>query len=467
MPTVYPYIEGLTAKTRFENSSGLALSGGKVYFYEAGTSTPKNTYSDSAGSSANANPVILDSRGEADIYLLGDAAYKITVTDSSDVQIYTRDNVWAQVSLGQLSSLIRSLIDDSDEVTALDTLKTRRRNLLANGDFNIWHRNTTWTGITATTQRTANMTRFRCAGASVWRVDRSTEVPTVAQARRKMNYSWRLRCTTADASIAATDLAVMEIPVLGFDYAKIYQQKQCLAFWIRSDKTGTYVATVRNGTDRSYVQTFTISTANTWEEKTIQISTAPTDGGTWNFTTGAGVYVTIAFMAGTNFHGTSGQWNTSDVYGVTGMVNAASDTNTDIYITDVRLAPGLDATYLDEWTEAEQETYCQRLFCKSYNRATFAGAATDTQLSSFQAINANEAIGQGSDFPVRMISAPTVTIYDIAGTVGQATIAESGANVASVTVDRVTERGIGRLQSTGGWADNNTLVCAWVADAEL
>lgn len=77
-------------KSQWFNSSGAPLSGGKVYTYIAGTSTAKNTYSDHLGTTPNANPVILDSRGEATIYW--DGSYKVIVKDSNDVTIYTLDN---------------------------------------------------------------------------------------------------------------------------------------------------------------------------------------------------------------------------------------------------------------------------------------------------------------------------------------------------------------------------------------
>ena len=70
--------------------NGVNLAGGKVYFYEAGTSTPKDTYSDAALTSANTNPVVLDNRGEADIYL--DGEYKIILKTAADVEIWTEDN---------------------------------------------------------------------------------------------------------------------------------------------------------------------------------------------------------------------------------------------------------------------------------------------------------------------------------------------------------------------------------------
>ena len=78
---------------RIVDADGIALEGGKVYTYAAGTSTPKDSYTDSTLGSANTNPVILDVRGEADIWLSG--AYKIIVTDSLDVLLpdHTIDNV--------------------------------------------------------------------------------------------------------------------------------------------------------------------------------------------------------------------------------------------------------------------------------------------------------------------------------------------------------------------------------------
>lgn len=67
--------------------NGVNLSGGKVNFYVVGTSTRKDTYSDKSLSILNTNPVILDSRGEADIYL--DGSYKIVLTDENDVEIWS------------------------------------------------------------------------------------------------------------------------------------------------------------------------------------------------------------------------------------------------------------------------------------------------------------------------------------------------------------------------------------------
>ena len=78
-------------KFRAFDSNGDPLAGGKVNTYEPGTLTPKASYTTQAGDVANANPVILDSEGEANIWLTG--PYRIILDDSNDVQQWDIDNL--------------------------------------------------------------------------------------------------------------------------------------------------------------------------------------------------------------------------------------------------------------------------------------------------------------------------------------------------------------------------------------
>lgn len=82
-----------SAKQQFFTAAGVPLVGGKLYTYAAGTSTPLATYVDSAGVTANTNPVIMDSRGEANIWLLPGLAYKFVLKDPDDTTIWTVDNI--------------------------------------------------------------------------------------------------------------------------------------------------------------------------------------------------------------------------------------------------------------------------------------------------------------------------------------------------------------------------------------
>jgi hypothetical protein len=92
-------------KQQFVDANGVPLSGGKVYSYAAGTTTPLVTYTNESGTIPNTNPVILDSRGEASIWL-GVASYKLKLTTATDVEIWTVDNI--------ISSSVQALADLSE-----------------------------------------------------------------------------------------------------------------------------------------------------------------------------------------------------------------------------------------------------------------------------------------------------------------------------------------------------------------
>lgn len=79
-------------RVRFLDANGAPLSGGKLYTYLTGTSTPKATYSDSGGT-LNANPVILDAEGYTDVWLDNDADYRFRLENSAGVLQWQRDNI--------------------------------------------------------------------------------------------------------------------------------------------------------------------------------------------------------------------------------------------------------------------------------------------------------------------------------------------------------------------------------------
>ena len=105
---------GPAPKAQFFTADGQPLVGGKVYTYAAGTTTPLATYTDASGASANANPIILDGRGECNIWFSPASSYKIKLTDSNNVEIYVVDNITSSgyVSGGTIvnSSIVNSAI---------------------------------------------------------------------------------------------------------------------------------------------------------------------------------------------------------------------------------------------------------------------------------------------------------------------------------------------------------------------
>ena len=83
-----------TAKAQFIDAAGIPLAGGFLYTYAAGTTTPQATYTDSTSATANSNPIVLDSRGEANIWLAS-STYKFKLTDANGTEIWTVDNIAA------------------------------------------------------------------------------------------------------------------------------------------------------------------------------------------------------------------------------------------------------------------------------------------------------------------------------------------------------------------------------------
>jgi hypothetical protein len=128
-----------TPKQQFLDANGNPLAGGKVYTYAAGTTTPLVTYTDEGGTTPNSNPVILDSRGEAAIWL-GVASYKLKLTTSTDVEIWTVDNiisanseVLADLAASGGSALVGFLQSGTGAVAT--TVQTKLRETVSVKDF--------------------------------------------------------------------------------------------------------------------------------------------------------------------------------------------------------------------------------------------------------------------------------------------------------------------------------------------
>lgn len=126
-------------KIQFFDANGNPLAGGKLYSYDAGTTTPRPTYTNYGGATPNANPVILDSRGEANVWL-DNSLYKLKLTSATDVEIWTVDNVGGpdQATLAQLaasggSALVGFIQAGTGAVTR--TAQAKMRDVLNVKDF--------------------------------------------------------------------------------------------------------------------------------------------------------------------------------------------------------------------------------------------------------------------------------------------------------------------------------------------
>lgn len=103
---MYPLLTNINSQ--FIDSCGKPLSGGKVYTYEANTTTPKLTYADTNGQSPNTNPIILDESGRANIYM-ADGAYRIRVLDKKDALVADTPKISRYVTNTELETFIQNI----------------------------------------------------------------------------------------------------------------------------------------------------------------------------------------------------------------------------------------------------------------------------------------------------------------------------------------------------------------------
>jgi len=156
-----------------------------------------------------------------------------------------------------------------------------------------------------------------------------------------------------------------------------------LSFWVRSSLTGTFGGSLRNGdADRSYPFTYSISSANTWEFKTVSI--VGDTAGTWATTNGVGIIVAWGLGNGSNFTGTAGAWAAANYQNATGATSVVGTNGATFYITGVQLEKGSTATSFDYRPYGTEEALCQRYyrFANCANRDNGASASTKAYANS-------------------------------------------------------------------------------------
>ena len=152
-----------------------------------------------------------------------------------------------------------------------------------------------------------------------------------------------------------------------------------LSFWVRSSLTGTFGGALANylsgTTNRSYPFSYTISAANTWEQKTITI--AGDTSGTWTgATSDGGIVVRFGVGSGSTYSGTAGAWATGNLVQPTSTVSVVGTNAATFYITGVQLEKGSVATSFDYRPYGTELKLCQRYFQFAGFGLTGSGATT-------------------------------------------------------------------------------------------
>ena len=258
-------------------------------------------------------------------------------------------------------------------------------------------------------------------------------VQQVSDAPAGFTKSLKVTVTTAQTGTlnAATLQAIEGFNIADFAWGTASAKTITLSFWVKSSVTGTLGGAIQNSaSNRSYPFTYTINSANTWEQKSITI--AGDTSGTWSTDTSAGLW--LRFTHGTSTTGTADAWAGADYRGPTGATWVIQTLNATWQVTGVQLEKGSTATSFDYRPYTTELQLCQRYYLKSFEptvvpaNGNVGGGVYTTAIA--YATTAAYVSGVYT-FPVQMRAIPTLAFYGIQGAINLWDIYKSGAWAAS------------------------------------
>jgi hypothetical protein len=180
-----------------------------------------------------------------------------------------------------------------------------------------------------------------------------------------------------------------------------------LSFWVRSSLTGTFGGCFANSAfNRTYPFSYTISAANTWEQKSVTVAGDTT--GTWLTTNGQGIAVVFSLGTGTTLSGPANAWAATNYYSATGATSVVGTNGATFYLTGCQLEVGSTATSFDYRSIGTEDYLCKRY----YQLQT---------VSTYGCIDGTSTVFNGTWIPKR--ATPTVAFTS------NFTVAGSGASV--------------------------------------
>ena len=346
-------------------------------------------------------------------------------TFSNDVNL----DSGATLTLNSTVSIDEILDEDdmaSDSNTAVPTQQSVKayvdgkngagiNNIFIAGDFdtNPWQRGTNFPAAVAGAYH-ADRWRTSYTTSAVVTMAKVADAPTVAEADYFTQNCLGMEVTTADTTIAATDIFYHLQLVEGYNFLPIAQRESTISFWVKATVTGVYCFVCHNSAaDMSFIAEYTINSANTWEYKTVTVPASPS-AGTWNYTNGTGITCQFIMAGGSNFYGVTG-WQAGGLYCTANQVNALATVGNIWRLALVKWEVGAVATPFVGRTIQEELLLCQRYYWKTFPQ----GVAPVQNVG-----NANGAIGYRVQVtgvanagvlvrpPVIMRATPTVTGYN-------------------------------------------------------
>ena len=270
------------------------------------------------------------------------------------------------------------------------------RNRVINGDMRIDQRNA---GASVTpTSSSYTLDRYYCFmdAASKYSVQQSSTAP--AGFTNSMLFTSTSAYIVGSGEVFGFAQFIEGFNVADLGWGTADAKTVTLSFWVRSSLTGTFGGTFQNSANnRSYPFTYTISSANTWEQKSVTIAGDTT--GTWLTNNGKGITLRFSLGASSTASGTAGSWAAANYYSATGATSVVGTSGATFYITGVQLEVGSVATSFERRSYGQELQLAQRYYYKSiFTSAWFNDC--------YQA--GTSYSGQTIPFPTTMRSYPTI-----------------------------------------------------------
>ena len=289
------------------------------------------------------------------------------------------------------------LADDAVTNAKLSFNANQYRNIIINGDMSIAQRGTSATSIDSSNDGYLTMDRWihiQQADDSNTGKTSMTQSTTVPSGQGFAN-SLKIDCTTAQTSISGTNSRV--VVSQRFEGQMLQYLKKgtssaeslTCSFWVRSNKTGTYICALRDkDNSRDIAKSYTISSADTWEKKTITYEGDTT--GAFDNDNARSLDIIWGLAAGSDYSSgtlqtTWGAANNANV--LVGQVNLMDSTSNEWYITGVQLEVGTAASDFEFLPVDANLLRCQRYLQK------FEKESSNTVLTVLQAYGSDTAIG--------------------------------------------------------------------------
>lgn len=356
------------------------------------------------------NKTLIIDGGSADVFQSASGTARQIKMDASGATNSTASTIVAV----QTTNRSLTLPDTTDFIVPAAQIGNMERNFVFNGNFDVWQRGTTG-GLSSGGVFVAD--RWAVAGSAAYTTSqsRSTDVPTQSQSGFNSVYSL-LQTNGTGASPGANDYFEVQYKIEGQDYQRLHANKMRMQFWVKSSVTGTFSLTFSNSAEtRGYTATYTISSANTWEKKTIDLTADTT--GTWGFDNTTGLFLSFNLAAGSNLQtSTTNQWRTSsgaDAFGATGQTQWAATTGATFRLAQVMLIPNdysSMSTFSVPFQRAGRTIEEEIALCKRYYHRPNYDTAVDTGI--YTVFGNGMCLGTGStnifvQFPVTMVAPPT------------------------------------------------------------